>query len=150
MNTEDYVSYPIAIALKKAGFDEPCQMYYTHEDAHDGAVWLTGDPRSPQDYNAPQEDDCPFARPICSAPTLWQAAKWLRNKCGLHVAVYPCMDSASDADGQVCDKWQFWFFNVMQVSTARFLVDGEGQFDSYEQALSEGIKSALELIKKGE
>lgn len=89
--------------------------------------------------------------PECSAPSLYHAQKWLRNKCGLHVVGLPCMDSASDADGQVCDEWQFWFFDIMQVSTARFLVDGEGRFDSYEQALSEGIKSALELIeKKGE
>ena len=28
MNPEDYVSYPIALALKKAGFDEPCYHYY--------------------------------------------------------------------------------------------------------------------------
>lgn len=85
-----------------------------------------------------------------SAPHIFHAQKWLRNKCRLHVAVFPCMDSSSDADGQVCDEWQFWFFDIMQVSTARFLLDGEGRFDSYEQALSEGIKSALELITKGE
>lgn len=28
MTTEDYVSYPIALALKKAGFDEPCDHCY--------------------------------------------------------------------------------------------------------------------------
>ncbi len=28
MNPEDYVSYPIALALKKAGLDEPCRYYY--------------------------------------------------------------------------------------------------------------------------
>lgn len=72
METTDYCSYELSKALKAAGFDAPCELYYTHEDAPDGAVWLTGDPRTPRSYNV-QQDGCPFAKPICSAPTLWQA-----------------------------------------------------------------------------
>lgn len=30
MNNEDYVSYELALALKKCGFDEPCDHYYTN------------------------------------------------------------------------------------------------------------------------
>lgn len=28
MTDTDYVSYPLALALKKHGFDEPCDCYY--------------------------------------------------------------------------------------------------------------------------
>lgn len=140
---EDYCNYDLSLALKACGFDEPCDSYYNKTYASDDEYWHT---KREEAYNWNGLDsDCQI-----SAPTLWHAAKWLREKYGLHVVGLPCMDSASDADGQVCDEWQFWFFDIMQVSTARFLVDGEGQFDSYEQALSEGIKSAIELIKKGE
>nr|DAQ74126.1 MAG TPA: hypothetical protein [Caudoviricetes sp.] len=38
METNDYCDYKLSLALKACGFDEPCQMYYTHEDAPDGAV----------------------------------------------------------------------------------------------------------------
>lgn len=37
METNDYVSYPLALSLKKAGFDEPCYFYYTRKDAPDPA-----------------------------------------------------------------------------------------------------------------
>lgn len=138
---EDYCNYKLSLALKAAGFDEPCIAQWACEP--DGKPMLLGS-------TAFVFSNAELKGRDVTAPLLFQAQKWLRNKCGLHVAVYPCMDSSSDADGQVCDEWQFWFFDIMQVSTARFLVDGEGRFDSYEQALSEGIKSALELIKKGE
>lgn len=145
---EDVCSYELSFALKKAGFDEPCDHYYAYDEKSKIKHLLISASPSEWDWNYSELPE--FVHPECSAPHIYHAQKWLRNKYGLHVTVCPCMDSASDADGQVCDEWQFWFFDVMQVSTARFLVDGEGRFDSYEQALSEGIKSALELTKKGE
>ena len=149
MNTEDYVSYPIALALKACGFDEPCRCCYVVDKDTESNIEFT-EYASRSKWNSAKIGGSKYLYKHISAPTLAHAQKWLREKCGLHVVGLPCMDSASDADGQVCDEWQFWFFDIMQVSTARFLVDGEGRFDSYEQALSEGIKSALELIKKGD
>lgn len=137
----DYCDYNLSLKLRDCGFDEPCIAQWACEP--DGKPMLLGS-------TAFVFSNAELKGRDVTAPLLFHAQKWLRNKCGLHVAVYPCMDSASDADSQVCDEWQFWFFDIMQVSTARFLMDGEGHFDSYEQALSEGIKSALELIKKGE
>lgn len=101
---EDYVGYELAIKLKACGFDEPCEMYYTHEDAPDGQVWLTGDPRAPQDYNN-QQDDCPFAKPICSAPHIYHAQKWLREKLLLHIGANPAILTL---------KWQFYIDDLNQ------------------------------------
>ena len=111
-------------------------MYYTHEDAPDGAVWLTGDPRFPQDYNS-LLDDCPFAKPICSAPTLWQAQKWLRKKHHLSVRV------------SYLSYLKVWFADWLNLDSGEF-DDTDATFDSYEKALADGISTTLELIKKGE
>lgn len=140
---EDYCDYKLSLALKACGFDEPCQMYYTHEDAPDCALWLTGDPRDPENYNK-AHDDCPFARPTCSAPTLAHAQKWLREKKGIDALVYNC------ACGYT------WEVSKANNGTGLILFDEKGDdensgcWTSYEGALSASIAAALELIKKGE
>lgn len=149
MNNEDYVSYELAKKLKACGFDEPCNFYYTKEDAPDGAVWFTGDPRDPQDYNHLQ-DDCPFAKPICSAPHIYHAQKWLREGAMLHVEAYPAMPTlkwyfyiddlnqhVNQHDGELMTRWD----EDMQEEA------DERLYDSYECAMSAGISAALELIE---
>ncbi len=66
MTTENYVSYPLALALKKAGFDWPCRHHYDIEDAPEGCYW-EGCSLHKKNHN---EDIPKF-----SAPTLWQAQK---------------------------------------------------------------------------
>lgn len=51
MTPEDYVSYPLALRLKKAGFDYPCYFYYTRKDSLDDHVWSTTSEEAPIDYN---------------------------------------------------------------------------------------------------
>lgn len=86
METTDYCSYELSKALKVAGFDEPCYFYYTKEDAPDGHVWLTGSANgSPHNYNQTREWNPPAPR--CSAPTLCQAQKWLREKNGIAINI---------------------------------------------------------------
>lgn len=139
MEAADYCDYKLSLALKAAGFDEPCQMYYTHEDTPDGALWLTGDPRDPENYNK-AHDDCPFARPICSAPTLAHAQKWLREKKGIAINVIA-------HDGGAYDYDIVFLPNAVECD---YPVDRATFRKTYEEALTEGIASALELITKGE
>lgn len=139
MDATDYCSYELSKALKACGFDEPCQMYYTHEDAPDGAVWFTGDPCNPKNYNG-QPDDCPFVRPICSAPSLYAAQKWLREKWGIAINVIA-------HDGGVYDYDIVFLPNAVDCD---YPIDRATFSRTYEEALSEGIASVLELIKKGE
>lgn len=140
METSDYVSYDLALKLKACGFDEPCDHYYTHEDAPDGTVWLTGDPRFPQDYNSLQ-DDCPFAKPICSAPHIYHAQKWLREKWGIAINVI-AHDGGKYSNEHVylpnydesITQWGIWHINHTPL------------FDTYEEALSAGIAEILRLL----
>ena len=141
MNTDDYVSYPLALALKKAGFDYPCYFYYTRKDTPDDHVWSTTSEEAPIDYNR-------SVYAGCSMPTLAQAQKWLREKWDWHIDVFPAADCSLDADGQVCEEWNYWDFDIMHVISTRKIVESEERYDSFEQALSAGIAAALELIEK--
>lgn len=89
MNPEDYVSYPLALALKKAGFDEPCDHFYEHRlDPNKARISASGVYGEWKDIDAFKHnfnaiDDNRHEQlliPYCSAPTLWQAQKWLREK----------------------------------------------------------------------
>lgn len=131
MNTEDYVSYPIAKQLKAAGFDEPCDCYwykvYTDSDEMEMRQGKT------MDYN----NDGWFV-PHCSAPTLWQAQKWLRSK---GIEVYVLLAAENDRY-----EWSIYDRNVRDNLDSSRVDD----YKTYEQALSAGIARALELIKGGE
>lgn len=129
MNNEDYASYELALKLKACGFDEPCDHYYTTNDTN---IRYT---------KYKYFNDCDE---YCSAPTLAHAQKWLREKKKIDVLVYNC------ACGYL------WEVSKANNGTGLILFDEKGDdensgcWTSYEAALSAGIASALELIKKGE
>lgn len=135
MNPEDYVSYPIALALKKVGFDYPCYFYYTRKDAPDDHVYSTTSEEAPIDYNR-------SVYAGCSMPTLAQAQKWLRERA-IEVDVTP-MFSHGGRDG--------YDWDVYDDFTGYPIIRGSLPFaETYELALSAGIAAALELIgEKGE
>ncbi len=130
MNPDDYVSYPIALALKKAGFDEPCMAFYEHTDGQ--MLVIDGE----EDWNRGID---------YSAPFLWQARKWLRDRCGIHVNACKYSGCIIDTVEKVCNSWDFWGFDLYVVIGCKKIY-GAG-YDSYEQALSAGIAAALELIE---
>ena len=157
MNPEDYVSYPIALALKKAGFDWECDHFYEHRldpnKARISASGVYGEWKNidafKHNFNAIDDNRHEqLLIPHCSAPTLWQAQKWLREEWGIHINVCIYSDYSTDADGKVCDRWDFWGFDLYAVSGGKQIEDGDGEYDSYESALSAGIAAALELIEK--
>lgn len=127
METTDYASYDLALKLKACGFNWLCTTFYRdldHELMEGGEMnWNNG-----VDY---------------SAPTLWQAQKWLREKKKIDILVYNC------ACGYI------WEVSKAKDGTGLILFDEKGDdessgcWTSYEAALSAGISAALELIKKG-
>lgn len=152
MNQEDYVSYELSKALKAAGFDEPCDKwiasksfsYYDEDECCDhNAVIRKGWLISQKQKEKYDQEALPYL-------SLWHAQKWLREKWGIHVDACVFSDHSTDADGNVCDRWDFWGFDLYAVVGGEKMIDDDGEYDSYEQALSAGIAAALELIKKGE
>lgn len=124
MDNKDFVSYETAKRLKGAGFSYPCSYYYTSEDAQKRHVWLT---RGSQLANL--NKDAGLIK--CSAPTLWNAQKWLREEHKLHILV----DSGFDT----------WWYKIFRVY-GFCMNEGNDGYKSYEEALSAGIDSALDLI----
>lgn len=133
MNKEDYVSLEVAKLLKLKGFDEQCRYTYCGE--------------SEEDVGVSNNKNSNYPKSVYSMPTLYDAAKWLRNKHKLHIDVGMCGDYATDADWNKCDGWDFWTFDMY--STENFnhhIFDCFGQYDTYEEALNAGILEALKLI----
>lgn len=138
---EDFVSYELAVALKAAGFDEPCDKwiasksfsYYDEDECCDhNAVIRKGWLISPKQKERYDQEALPYL-------SLWQAQKWLREK-GIAVSV-----QANEIQGEL------WYSaDIITKKGINELVDGGFDYMSYEAALSAGISAALELIKKGE
>ena len=135
MGTNDYCSYELSLALKKAGFDEPCYFYYTRKDAPDDHVWHTTSEEAPIDYNR-------SVYAGCSMPLLSQAQKWLREKRDCCVTVY----------AQPYNGLPYYTGYILFNGDEKEILDQQDGcwFDDYEKALSDTIAAALELIKKGE
>lgn len=150
---EDYCSYELSKALKAAGFDEPCNYGYSVKIRLEPEVSF-GNPKivhskDPKNYNDNRKG-IEKGLSFCSAPHIFHAQKWLREKWDLHIDVSPAADCSLDADGQVCEEWNYWAFDIMHVISTRRIVESMEQYGSYEEALSAGISAALELINKGE
>ncbi len=150
MNNEDFVTYDIAVRFKKAGFDWPCYFYYTKENATDDEVWFTTAGVHAKDWNSGRNDEPDFLKPLCSAPSLWEAQKWLRDEWDIHIDACVFGDCSEDADGKVADEWTFWAFDIYNTESGRQIVDYDEEYDNYEAALSAGIEAALKLIEEGD
>ena len=141
MTDTDYVSYPLALALKKAGFDEPCNYGYSVKLRLESEVSF-GEPKmvhskDPKNYNDNRKG-IEKGLQFCSAVPLWQAQKWLREKKNLSVEPYANIVAGFN-------------YGIADLSSFAEEKGGSVGFNSYEQALSAGIEAALELIeKKGE
>lgn len=145
METADYCDYELSLALKVAGFDYPCYFYYTKKNAPDDCVWQTSSEEAPVNYN----------RRIyagCSMPSLSQAQKWLREKKGIAINVIAHDRSDRYVEGKY--HWSEAYlpnFKESGLQWADWFIYGKHPlFDTYEEALSDGLNKMLQLIEKGE
>lgn len=141
MEEKDYVTYEVAMLLKEKEFNEPCNHYFRTYDKKfmkcDGLLYNS-------DYDF-KEFDSNVVK--CTAPSLYEAHKWLREKYGLYIDAGMSGDYAIDADGNKCDEWTFWAFDIYSIKDfPQFLIKCEGDYDSYEDTINNGIKQALKLI----
>jgi hypothetical protein len=81
---------------------------------------------------------------------LWHAQKWLREEKKIHIEVYAC------AGGYMWELCKAYEANTFSGGTTIYVFDDvanpklndAGRYDSYEEALSEGIKEAVKLLKE--
>ncbi len=137
METTDYCSYELSKALKACGFDEPCDHYYTNGYANDNPEDISRVVKlnngSIYNHNKVIGADGEHI----SAVPLWHAQKWLREKHHISIRV------------SYISYHKVWFADWLNLDSGKF-DDTDATFDTYEEALSDGIETVLELIKKGE
>lgn len=144
MTREDFVTFEQAQRLKELGFDWGCTHGY---DTKTGAFFASQEyPISGQtpmtiddilyDYNT---NYTPPQYVCISAPTLAQAAKWLREHKGIFIGIW---NNACGYGWDICD--------THGTGIAKFDDNGDdldsGMFTTYELALSAGIDKALEIL----
>lgn len=166
-NNQDCCDYSLSLALKAAGFDEPCDHYYeaTHWErtacfplkrkepkrykAYKALVKEPPEINLREEYgitnsvfvsredviNLTQNDGVIRRSVFASAPSLYTAQKWLREKKRLAIIV-----------GMT--RFDDWFYGIYD-KCGKCLKDDGTQRDCYEAALFAGISAALELIQKG-
>lgn len=122
MNKEDYVSLQVAKLLKEKGFKQKCEEKYIVEDKN----------KSRQEWDDKLMCYKTFYDTIeYPKPTIYQAAKWLRNKHNIHIPIY------WDIDG--------YNFGLISIDEDGLFIDvtyGDYQ-KTYEKSLNAGILQAL-------
>lgn len=123
MIEESYVSFETAKMLKEAGFDEVCRWAY--DEAENSVVM--------------HEKNSMLSPGYVSRPTQALAARWLREVHKLHVIAKRTYEYA-------LDKFSWGYY--IQNSDYEYCKNFEIGFDKYEQAIEEGLREAIKLIKK--
>lgn len=140
---EDYCSYELSKALKAAGFDEPCGCCYIVDKDTESDIECT-EYAAKIKWNSAKIGGSKHPYKYISAPNLAVAHKWLREKKGIAI-------NAIAHEGGRYHTERIILPNCMIPESRDWYVETTTPMVySYEQALSEGIKSALELIKKVE
>lgn len=137
---KEFCDYETSVALKELGFREKCPTYYDMEDN----VGLLFNTQWTSDYLPCQFMDCLESHnsntsddnSYVDAPTLSKAHKWLTKEKKLFVEV-----TMSTFD-------QTYLWEICNTENSDLITGGFSSYDTYEEALSEGIKKAIEILKQ--
>lgn len=136
---EQFVSFDTARMLKEAGFNVPCRGIYR---AYRIGISVF------HEYNrkSAKDDLCRNAvdgfQYEYLAPTQALAARWLREKHRIVVDVTFIPPSVNG------DVWQYFIGEMDDMAWEGDFDPSDRRYKTYEEALEEGLKRGLELIKK--
>ena len=126
LTEKDYCDYDTCVALKELGYigsPHECECY--------GAYFNFGNDIFTDSLDNTEVGTNEFLR-----VPLYLAHKWLREKKNIQIEM-----PISFMDNGV---WKFSF----RIQTSKFYDRAIGEWDSYEEALSEGIKEAIKILKE--
>ena len=125
LTEKDYCDYETYVALKELGYVGICDAYYelTGNDSYNRDSFELLYTR---DFIHPDDKD------RVAAPLLYQAQKWLREEKFLLIVV----------DRLLNGEYVFSVVDILNYSEEK-----NGTANSYEEALSEGIKEAVKILK---
>ena len=145
LTEKDYCDYDTCVALKELGYKVPTSAYYMPH--HKDLIWVSNPFRGGYvidcfySHNSLPKDV--MTANFIDAPTLYEAQKWLREEKHIDVLVY-----LDDLKGYfpVIRIWEgSWktFVNLEEMEGEKVAYSA-----NYEEALSEGIKEAVTILKE--
>ena len=132
---KDYCDYETCVALKELGYKVPASAYYFPN----GHFCFVSNP-----FRGGYAIDCFYSHNslregvvtsnYIDAPTMWEAQKWLREEKKIEVVVL--------SRSMIGAPYYF------QVYTEDCVIADDKDYASFEEALLEGIKEAVKLLKE--
>ena len=157
LTEKDYCDYETCVALKELGYKIPTSAYYMPKNSQ--LIFVINQFRGGaamdcfySNNSLPKE--C-MASDFVDAPTMYEAQMWLREEKEVYVTVIPEYNEFGPIKGvKYRLEVAYWKDDEFGYETIEWL-DEECPhtivtFDSYEEALSEGIKEAVKLLKEKE
>ena len=144
LTEKDYCDYDTCVALKELGYNRGAYAYYfpNHkEDLIFNSHQMRGCSINEmlKGYNTYPKDV--MGHQLIDAPTMWEAQKWLREEKKIHVEVHIAFN-----------KYFYELFKTDEYDKhcgiQKVLVLGTNGYESHEEALLEGIKEAVKILKE--
>lgn len=161
---ESKIALTTAKLAKERGFDEMVEGYWVEYlvDNIDpdypeggGAFSMTKGETEVIDFwakNSSFKNEDSYA--CYSCPTLYMLQKWLRDEHDMHVTPYMCNLTEVNKDVWRCCVDKIRFSGHPKHHTVQYSLTVDGKqgsklilFDTYEEALGEGLRYALKMIK---
>lgn len=145
----DFVYFNLAMKLKDKGFDVPCIYAYCEKGGwnmytqkHEPITYVLRTDGNPfgsyyvgENWN--KEYKTNKNKIQCSAPTISQVLKWLRDEFSFHISTKPYL----------CEDGLMWIFEVRKFNThIIFVVANKKGFAEEKLATLAGIEYVLNLI----
>lgn len=131
------VSFELAMLAKEKGFDLLCIYAYCEANKRDSIDHILCTNSNPFGvYQIPKNWNQGY-QTRCSAPTLDEVQKWLREKHKIHIEIVV----QDFSDGYI------WRYGIFPIGESRTHAIYNGEFKTFEQALEAGIIRALNNIE---
>ena len=140
LKDKDYCDYETCVALKELGYKVPTSAYYMPNNNQ--LLFVSNPFRGGyvmdcfRSHNSLREDV--MTHDFIDAPTMWEAQKWLREEKKLVVLVG---FDFCPITSEIVYNWVI----VVNWNTAK---KSSYTYDCFEEALSEGIKVAVKILKE--
>ena len=149
LTEKDYCDYDTCVALKELGYNEKSNWWfskYLNEDS--GQMELVHICDNPAHLNYDSWGIVP--KDFVIRPSHYEAQKWLREEKELFVNVELFGDYDRDADGKTLGTWVYYSYGIFNTTTAGFIREYDlcTEYQTYEEALLEGIKEAIKILKE--
>lgn len=149
LTEKDYCDYDTCVALKELGYNQPSIAFYPCQDIIVDCIDSNGelyeaeyDKGNLALYSSLNNKNHDINK--VQAPLLYEAQKWLREEKKIDVLI-----EIECKDVHLSSKHYSVFISYMGRFMRRFQYLSN-EFDSYEEALSEGIKEVVKILKEEE